>query len=377
MHGALHAVHHGAACAGNHHPHLIAVHVAVVIHAVAGVQRHLDGQAFVLHIQYAEAAPGFFGKHDLLVDLIHIGLDVAGLLFIRYQNSLRAGRDHHIMQAHGQHRHVQLVHHMHVGAGIVHHGLAHAGLAHRFSQGVPGAKVLPLACKPHNLDLGFLFHHSIVKADFVQLSIFIKQILIIGKVDQLMGLIQHIAQLVGKHAAVPQRPLGDVSLCRFGVRLFLKGCNIAHGAAVFGDNIAVFFAGVGRLNAHQHQVGFAFGSLLTQGFQCLKVVILHIGVHRADHHRLLRVHALHIGQIGRCQRNGGEGIAAARFHRNAHFLPQLVVDGGNLGLAGGNGHSCPFVYLFDLAVHPLHHGFIASVRALENFNELLGTDIVG
>ena len=58
------------------------------------------------------------------------------------------------------------------------------------------------------------------------------------------------------------------------------------------------------------------------------------------------------------------------------------MDGGNLGLAGGNGHSRPFVYLFDLAVHPLHHGFIASVRALENFNghiveEAYAGDIIG
>ena len=58
-------------------------------------------------------------------------------------------------------------------------------------------------------------------------------------------------------------------------------------------------------------------------------------------------------------------------------MVQLVVDGRDLCLGCGNRDLCLRIRLPDLPVHPLHHGFIASVRALENFNELLGTDIVG
>ena len=51
-----------------------------------------------------EAAPGFLGKHDLLVDLVHIRLDITGLHLVRHQNPLRAGRHHQIFKAHAQYR---------------------------------------------------------------------------------------------------------------------------------------------------------------------------------------------------------------------------------------------------------------------------------
>ena len=41
----------------------------------------------------------------------------------------------------------------------------------------------------------------------------------VGEVDEFMGTVQHVAQAVGKDAAVPQCALGDVLLRRFGVGL--------------------------------------------------------------------------------------------------------------------------------------------------------------
>ena len=85
----------------------------------------------------------------------------------------------------------------------------------------------------------------------------------------------------------------------------------------------------------------------------------------------------HIYQIGRCQRNCREGIPTARLHTDAHILAQLVVNGRNLRFAGSNRHSCIRVYLLDLAIDTLHHRLIGVIILLEDFDELLGTDVIG
>ena len=78
----FHAVHDAASAAGDHVPDLVPPFMAVIVHPVSGVQRHLDAHALIFHVQYAKASPGFLREHDLLIDLVHIGLDIAGLLFV-------------------------------------------------------------------------------------------------------------------------------------------------------------------------------------------------------------------------------------------------------------------------------------------------------
>ena len=78
----LHAVYNGPALAGNDHPHLIPVLVAVVIHAVAWIQRHLDGHGSSFHINDLKAAPALLRKHDLLLEFVHKGLDIGALLLV-------------------------------------------------------------------------------------------------------------------------------------------------------------------------------------------------------------------------------------------------------------------------------------------------------
>ena len=45
------------------------------------------------------------------------------------------------------------------------------------------------------------------------------------------------------------------------VGFFFKGGDSADRTAVFRDNIPVFFAWIGWLDAHEHQVGGSFGRL--------------------------------------------------------------------------------------------------------------------
>ena len=255
--------------------------------------------------------------------------------------------------------------------------LAHRVAVHRLGQGVPSAKVFPSACETHDLDLRLVLHHSIVEADLVQGIVFVEQVLIVHEIDQLMGTVQHIAQLEGEHAAVPERTLCNVVLGHFLRRLFLEHGHLADLLFADGDDVAVFLAGVGRLNAHQDQICAADSGTVAQRFQGFKVVVLHIGVYRADDNGFFLADALHILQVGCRQCDGREGIPTARLHADAHFLAQLIVDGRDLRLGGRNGDGCIGIDRLDLTVDTLHHGFQLTVFPMEDLDELLGTNIIG
>ena len=49
-----------------------------------------------------------------------------------------------------------------------------------------------------------MLDHGVVEADLVQRFILIEEVLMVGEVDEFMGAVQHVAQAVGKDAAVPQ-----------------------------------------------------------------------------------------------------------------------------------------------------------------------------
>ena len=360
---------------GDDGPDLVAVLMAVVVHAVAGGERDLDGHARVLDVEHAEGTPGLFGKHDLLMDAVHIRLDVTGLLLVRDQNALRAGRDDDVLQPHAEHGHVQLVQYMDVLAGVVQHGLADARLLHGLGQGVPGAHILPLARKAHYLNLGLILDNGVVEADFFQRLVLIEQVLVIGEIDQFVGLVQHVAQFVGKHTAVPERTLGNVLFGGGGVGLLFKRFDRADGVGTLRDNVAVLFARVGRFNAHQGEVRVPLPGQLGQGFQRGEIVIVDIGVYRADDDSLIKADALDVVQVGCRQCDGWEGITAARLDADAHRIVQLVVNGRYLRLAGGNRHAGVGVDLLDLAVDALDHRLV-PVGGLEDFDELLGTNVV-
>ena len=147
-----------------------------------------------------------------------------------------------------------------------------------------------------------------------------------------MGLVQHIAQLVGEDAAVPQGSLPEIGLCRLKVRLFLKGRDRAHQALILRDDVAIFFAGIGGLDPHQHQVGLAFFGQLPQLFDGLKIAVLHIGVHRTDHHRLIGGDVPDVVEVSGGQGDGRKGVPAAGLHGDPYLFAQLVMDGRDLSL---------------------------------------------
>ena len=191
-----------------------------------------------------------------------------------------------------------------------------------------------------------------------------------------MGPVQHIPELIGKHAAIPQSALGDVALGNRRGGLFLEGADPGNRPFPLREDVAVLFAGIGGLNAHQHQVGLSLIRLPGKVLQRLKIVVIHIGIHRADHHGFVRGNAHHVHKIAGCQGNGRKGIPAEGLHGYAHFPAQLIVDQGNLGFGGGNGHLGLGIHTLDLAENPLHHGFVAAFPILKNLDKLFGANVI-
>ena len=138
-----------------------------------------------------------------------------------------------------------------------------------------------------------------------------------------MCLVKHIAQLVGKYAAVPKRTLRNVLFGRGGVGLFLKGLDRADSVGALRNNVAVLFAGIVGSMPMSERLALPFPQdrrdPLTR-----QIVIVDIRINRADNHSLIEAHALYIVQIGCGQCDCREGIAAAGSTQTPTELPSWL-----------------------------------------------------
>ena len=99
--------------------------------------------------------------------------------------------------------------------------------------------------------------NGIVKRNLFDCSVLAEQILIVDKVYQLVRLVYHVGQFVSEHAAVPQCAAGNILRRHIRRRLFLEGIHRRYMFAVLWNNVAVLFAGIRRLNAHENEVRLA------------------------------------------------------------------------------------------------------------------------
>lgn len=76
------------------------------------------------------------------------------------------------------------------------------------------------------------------------------------------------------------------------------------------------------------------------------------------------------------QHDGGERVAAARLGDDADGVAELVVDQFLLRGTGGDDDVVGQAGLADLAHHALDHRFLGAVGGGEEFQELLGADVV-
>ena len=71
-------------------PNLITSAMAMIAHTLSSIHYNFDSDTIFIGINNSEIAPGFFSKHNLLINLIYIRLNLTGLLFVRNQNTFRA-----------------------------------------------------------------------------------------------------------------------------------------------------------------------------------------------------------------------------------------------------------------------------------------------
>ena len=86
--GLLHPVNNRFAAAADHRPYFITAVMAVVVHMMPRAERDFDRHAFFFHVKHAEIPPGLLGKHDLLIQLVHIRFDVGTGFLVGNQNAV-------------------------------------------------------------------------------------------------------------------------------------------------------------------------------------------------------------------------------------------------------------------------------------------------
>ena len=351
--------------------------MCVIAHVGTRAHRDFHGHRALGDVEDAEVAPGFAGEHDLVRELIHVWLDAGAGFEVADEDALRARRDHGMLEAHREDRHAQLVHDVDVLAVLAEDAVADDRLGHLFGQGVPGTEVLPLAVEAHHLDLRLMLDDGIVEADFAELGIVVEEGLIVACVKEGAGTVQHVAELIGEDAAVPEGTLLQVLAGGRLIRLLLEGADGRHRGLRLRDDVAVLLGWIGRLDAHQDEIRLALIRLLRECLQRMEIVIVYIRVHRADHDRLVLRDVTLFVQVGTREGDRREGVSSRRFDGDVHVGAEQVQDGGYLGAGGRDGDTGLRVHGADLAVDALDHRFIASVRAFEELDKLLGADIVG
>ena len=380
LHALLHSVDNRPSLSGDDRPHLISMLVAVIAHPVSGMNRHPDGLALLLHVKDTILAPGFLRKANLLIELLHIILHMAGALLVRNQNPVRARRDHGVLHAQDDDRDIEVIYHMNILTTVIHDRLADGVAGHRLRQRIPGSEVLPLACEPHDRNALLTFDHRVIKADLLQRLIAVEQILIVREIDQLMRLAKHISETIGKNATVPQRALRNILLRRLRVRLLLEGQHFANRILRLGDNITILERRIRRLDAHQGKVRLTFCRQLSEILQRSEVVIVHKRIHRTDHHSLFLADTHHVMKVGGRQSDGGESVTPARLHRDADSVAELIQKIRDLRTGGGDCHLRVRIDLTDLTIDTLNHGFIGSTGLIfptENLDKLFRADLIG
>ena len=205
----------------------------------------------------------------------------------------------------------------------------------------------------------------------------VEERLIVACVEECAGTVQHVAELISEDATVPEGALLQVFAGGRLIRLLLEGADGRHRGLRLRDDVAVLLGWIGRLDAHQDEVRLASIRLLGKRLQRIEIVIIYIRVHRADHDGFVLRDVTLFVQVGTRECDRREGVSSRRFDGDIHVRAEQVQDGGYLGAGGRDGDTRLRVHGTDLAVDTLDHRFIASVRAFEELDKLLGADIVG
>ena len=143
--------------------------------------------------------------------------------------------------------------------------------------------------------------------------------------------------------------------------------------ACFGEDVAVFFAGIGWFDAHEEERRSALSFDLGEEV-CDRTEIVggDVGVSGANGDGFCERYAAYFVEIGRDEGNSGEGIASARLNGDAHVCAELAAYERNLRAGGCDGDGNAGGRLAYLAADALDHGFARAVCAAQETQKLFG-----
>ena len=173
-----------------------------------------------------------------------------------------------------------------------------------------------------------------------------------------MSNLHNILQFVCKYSTIPKGSLCNILLGYFHCWLLFKSSYHRSLVRRYRNNVSVFFTGIRGFDSHQYQICLTLVCLNRQLLQGLKIVLFHVRVYRTYYDRFLRRHFHYIYQVSRRQCNRRECISSTRLYGNSYIFSQLIMNCRDLGLACGNRNRCLGIYLLNLMINSLHHGFI-------------------
>lgn len=379
------SVQHDLAAAGDDRPDLTSMHMALVVELAALADDKFLGERLRPVGEDAAVDDAVLAPRALLVhratlrDGVDLGLDVGRCLLARDEDAVGSRHHDRVRDARDHHRKTGLVDHVDVLARLgIDHDATGGVLGHLVGQRVPGAQVLPLARVGDRADGRRPLHDLVVEGVLRQLGITRAELVesVAGQVPG--GKTGEPAEPEREHAAVPEGPLGD-ELPR-SPRVGLLGEALdASGPALTrrGHDVAVLAAGVGRLHAHEDELGEFRLDGLVELDDAVVVRLVRVAVDGHDDHGVALAGTLLEREIRAREHDGRGGVAALGLEHQRVAALHLAADGLLLAGAGCDGYVDVGVDASDLAEDALDHGDVVAVRIAQDLEELLGAGAVG
>ena len=262
---------------------------------------------------------------------------------------------------------------------VSHHNIADMSTRQFLAQGVPCAKVLPLASERNNGYWFCFFSDFIIETDFWEFGIAFVGFLKCVCFEILINNIHHIAKTECEHAAIPIS-----SLLKELLRFFLIGffgeafhhLNAFRRFRFLWYYITEFLARVCRSYAHQYKVGNVILYGLYHLTDCSEISWFGINITRHYNYDFVIATFLFFSKIACCKGDSRECITTFRFGYYTDIFSQLVDDAVTLYSIRSECNVIGKLRLTYLTHNSLYHWFHTSVGWSQQGQKLLAASVI-
>lgn len=334
-------------------------------------------------VEHSVGAPASLLVHGSWGEVLHGFFNVLGMLFAAHEDAVGTGCHYNVLEPVYVDGVLEFVDDVGVHAMGAHDGIADDVGGELVGEGVPGAKVFPLAVEGYDAyGLGFL-GHLVVEGDLGELAVAGSGVFEGIRSDVSADDVHHVAKAEGEDASVPEGSLLEELLGYGYGGLFGESC---HGQAIgcwhlaFGcwlwHYISIFFARVGGLDAHEDEFGFVAFYTLYHLADGVEVAGFGVGVAWHDDDYFVVWALLLEAEVAGCQGDGREGVASLGFGDDRDLVAKLVGDDVELAGVGGEGDVAGKAGFTGLSYYSLHHALVRAVFLLKERQELFASGII-